>query len=115
MKKIRYTPDAADKLRNISKKLILQHGSSKAKEIIGRIMKTGRELSVNEKLGPSVEEMFHIPSDYRYIYVSRNYIFYKIEQEYVQIINLYNEKEDFLWMLFGIDTTLQETLDYWKE
>ena len=78
-------------------------------------MKTVRELSVNEKLGPSVEEMFHITSDYRYIYVSRNYIFYKIEQEYVQIINLYNEKEDFLWLLFGIDTTLQETLDYWKE
>jgi len=85
LKKIRYTPDAADKLRNISRKLMLQYGSSKAKEIIGRIMKTVRELSANEKLGPSVEEMFHIPSDYRYIYVSRNYIFYKIEQEYIQI------------------------------
>ena len=27
----------------------------------------------------------------------------------------YNEKEDFMWLLFGIDTTPQETLDYWGE
>ena len=24
-------------------------------------------------------------------------------------------KEDFLWSLFGVDTTTQETLDYWNE
>ena len=70
---------------------------------------------IHEKLGVSVEEMFQVPSDCRYIYVSRNYIFYKIEEDCIKIINIYNEKEDFMWSLLGIDTTLQETLDYWNE
>ena len=33
----------------------------------------------------------------------------------IRIINLYHEKEDFMWQLFGIDTTPQDTIDYWDE
>ena len=54
-------------------------------------------------------------SDYRYIVVSRNYVFYRIEDEGIRIIYLYHEKEDFMWQLFGIDTTPQDTIDYWDE
>ena len=25
------------------------------------------------------------------------------------------EKEDFMWQLFGIETTPQETIEYWEE
>ena len=49
------------------------------------------------------------------IYVSKNYVFYRIEEKYIRIINLYYEKEDFMWQLFGVDTTSQETIDYWNE
>ena len=52
---------------------------------------------------------------YRFLFVSKNYIFYRIEDEYIRIINLYHEKEDFMWQLLGIDTTPPETIDYWKE
>ena len=31
----------------------------------------------------------------------------------IRIINIYHEREDFMWLLFGIDTTPQETIDYW--
>ena len=47
--------------------------------------------------------------------MSRNYVFYRIEDKYIRIINLYHEKEDFMWQLFGGDTTPQETIDYWNE
>lgn len=30
-------------------------------------------------------------------------------------VNIYHEKEDFMWQLFRIDTTPQETIAYWKE
>ena len=59
--------------------------------------------------------MFDVASDYRYIFVPKNYVFYRIEERYIQIINLYHEKEDFMWQLFGIDTTPQDTIDYWDE
>jgi hypothetical protein len=68
-----------------------------------------------EEKGPEVSKLFDVMSDYRYIFVSKNYVFYRIEEKYIRIINLYHEKEDFMWQLFGVDTTPQESLDYWKE
>lgn len=44
-----------------------------------------------------------------------NYVFYCIKDESIDVIDIYNEKEDFLWKLFGIKTMIQETLDYWQE
>lgn len=115
MKRIKYTPDAADKLRMINRAILLQYGSKKAKEMVGRITGAITGLLENEFKGSSVEEIFGIPCGYRYLYVSRNYVFYSVESECIKIVNIYNEKEDFMWLLFGIDTTPQETLDYWGE
>ncbi len=115
MKRIKYTPDAADKLRAINKLLLLQYGSQKAKTIMGNITGSIRELAENEELGPAVEDMFGVACDYRYLFVSRNYVFYKVESDCIRIVNIYHEREDFMWLLFGIDTTPQETIDYWDE
>lgn len=51
--------------------------------------------SIEEK-GLEVSKMFDVVSDYRYIYVSKNYVFYRIEDKYIRIINLYHKKEDFM-------------------
>jgi plasmid stabilization system protein ParE len=115
MKKIIYTPDAADKLREINNAIHCQYGSKVAKAIVGNITKAIHGIADNENMGPSVEKMFGVQSSYRYIFVARNYIFYSVESKCIKIINIYNEKEDFMQSLFGIKTILQETLDYWKE
>ncbi len=114
MKKIKYTPDAADKLRNLREMIAQQYGADKAKEIIRTITESIRGLADNEKKGSEVSKMFGIATDYRCLFVARNYVFYRIEDKYVRIINLYNEKEDFMWQLFGIETTSQETIDFWS-
>ena len=41
--------------------------------------------------------------------------FYKIEKMSILIIDIYNEREDFMWQLFGIKTTSDEIQDYWNE
>ena len=115
MKKIKYTPDAADKLRALKSAISREYGGDKAKKIIKSITDAIRELCDYEEKGPKVSKMFDVVSDYRYIFVSRNYVFYRIEDKYIRIISLYHEKEDFMWQLFGIDTTPQDTIDYWDE
>ncbi len=115
MKKIKYTPDAADKLRELKRAISQQYGANKANQIVKTITDAIRGLCDNEKKGPEVSQMFDVVTDYRFLFVSKNYIFYRIEDEYIRIINLYHEKEDFMWQLFGIDTTPQERIDYWKE
>ncbi len=115
MKKIKYSPDAAEKLHSLNTSISSQYGKDKAKKIVGEIMNGIHGLTDNEKIGISVQGMFGIPCDYRYIFVSRNYVFYCIEEACIRIINIYNEKEDFMWQLFGINTTPQENIDYWDE
>ena len=115
MKKITYTPDAADKLRALKTTIAQEYGTETAKKIVKRIMDAIRSLREQEEKGPQVSQMFGINSDYRYLFICRNYVFYRIEDHYIRIINLYHEREDFMWKLFGIDTTPQETIDYWNE
>lgn len=115
MKKIKYTPDAADKLRDIKNIISKNFGDNNAKRIVKTITEAIRDLSKYEEKGIKVSKMFDVVTDYRYIFVSRNYVFYRIEDDCIRIINIYNEKEDFMWGLFGINTTSQETLDYWNE
>ena len=115
MKKIKYTPDAADKLRALKLAISQEYGSDSAKKIVKRITDAIRGLCDYEEKGSEVSKMFDVVSDYRYIFVSGNYVFYRIEDKCIRIINLYHEKEDFMWHLFGVDTTPQETIDYWNE
>ena len=47
--------------------------------------------------------------------MEKNYVFYKVKPESIYVVNIYNEREDFMMDLFGIKTTTQETEDYWDE
>ena len=105
MKRIKYTPDAADKLRKLKIEIENRYGIDKSKEIIRKITDAIRGLCDNEKIGSEVSQMFNVDTDYRYLVVANNYVFYRIEGKCIRIINLYHEKEDFMRHLFGIDTT----------
>ena len=61
-----------------------------------------------EERGISVSSMYGIECDYRYIYAGRNYLFYRIESDKIIIAEMFDEREDFMYKLFGIATTTQE-------
>jgi len=115
LKQIKYTPESVDKLCGINRAVSARYGSKKAKEIIEKITGAIRGLADNEQKSPSVRNMFGVMADYRCIFVPSNYVFYTVEDYCIKIINIYNEKEDFMWLLFGLDTASQETIDYWNE
>lgn len=115
MKKLVYSPNAIEKLQEIKRDITIKYGTEKANVVIKRMTKSFRDLQLFEFKGPSVESTLGIPSDYRYLYVQHNYAFYRVEDDTVRITDIFNEKEDFMWKLFGIRTTTQETEDYWDE
>lgn len=115
MKKLQYAPDALEKLHEIKQEITTRYGTEKAKSVIKEMTKAFRDIQQFESKGPSVENLIGIPCDYRMLYVQHNYAFYRIEGDVVQIIDIFNEREDFMWKLFGIKTTTQETEDYWGE
>lgn len=115
MMKISYSPEALDDLKFIKEDIENQYGKEKSTEIIGKIAKNVRNLEMFPNSGVNLEKRWGIVSDYQYIYAEKNYIFYRIEEDYVRVIRVLNEREDFMRILFGIVTTSEGTEEYWKE
>ena len=59
--------------------------------------------------------MFGVDTDFRYLYVKKNYLFYYLEGEKIIIAEMYDEREDFMFKLFGISSEPEESADYWDE
>lgn len=114
MKKIQYSPDALEKIQKIESYIATRFGRTKAKEVKRMITKRIRDIAVNDNIGESVEALFGIPTDFRFFFVKPNYIFYRVTATEIRIINIYNEREDFMLQLFGIGSIDETGEDYWN-
>jgi len=115
LKQLLYSPSAVEKLRQIKQELTVRFDSEMAQNVITKMTQSFRDLQQFENKGLSVEDMMGIPCDYRLLYLQYHYAFYRVEGDRILITDIYNEKEDFMWKLFMVKTTMQETEDYWDE
>ena len=104
MKKLVYSPLYKRKLSEIKKYLDIQFGADIRKKALRRITDRLHQLQEYEESGVSLKELYGINTDYRYVFVAHNYVFYRITADSIRIINIYNEREDFLLDLFGISS-----------
>ncbi|MCR5128733.1 MAG: type II toxin-antitoxin system RelE/ParE family toxin [Lachnospiraceae bacterium] len=76
---------------------------------IRQITTSVKQLSDYPKKGMSVADVFGVDTDFRYLYVGHNYVFYYIEDKRVIIAELFDEREDFMYKLFGISSRSVES------
>lgn len=115
MKKVEYSLIVRQKLKDLRKDLTLRFGTDVSRKAVKQITDAAKGLGMFENKGIAVSAMYDIECDYRYLYVGHNYLFYRIEPDQIIIVEMFDEREDFMWKLFGIDTTSQESIDYWGE
>ncbi|MCH5344456.1 MAG: type II toxin-antitoxin system RelE/ParE family toxin [Acetatifactor sp.] len=115
MPKLIYTPKALEDLQGIKNYVTRQFGGDKAKIGVKEITSAARYLEIFPDEGPSLEDLINNPTDYRYLVVRPNYIFYRIEGDTVRVIRILNEKQDFLQILFGISSVSEEGEEYWNK
>lgn len=115
MPKLIYAPKALDDLQGIKAYVARQFNEGRAKASVKEITSTAKQLEVFPGEGPCLEELIEYPTDYHYLVVKPNYIFYRIEGDTVRIIRILNEKQDFLQILFGISSISEEGEDYWDD
>ena len=85
-----------------------QFGGDRAKICAREIATTVRQLEMFPDKGSCLQDLIEYPTDYHYLVVKPNYIFYRIEGDTVRIIRILNEKQDFLQILFGISSISEE-------
>ena len=113
--KIEYSQIVRRKMKKLKENLKEQFGDITASKGIKAITESVRQLSNFPLKGISVSEMFEVDTDFRYIYVKKNYLFYYLEGDKIIIAEMYDEREDFMFKLFGIRSESEESADYWNE
>lgn len=115
MKILKYSPEAARDLENIKRMVADEFGESVAVKTMKRIGKGIRTLEITENAGLDLFRKYGIICDYRVLIVVKNYVIYRVEEEFVRIIRIVNEKQDFMHVLFGIETPSGDPEGYWDE
>ncbi len=113
MSKLFYTPKALDDLQGIKAYVAMQFGEGRAKACIKEITSTAKQLALFPKEGLRLADLIEYPTDYHYLVVKLNYVFYRVEGDTVRVIRILNEKQHFLQILFGISSIYEKGEDYW--
>ena len=104
MKKVEYSQAARRKLKALKLRLTAELGPETAAKALKRITDSARGLADFEEKGVMLSSMFDIHCDYRYLYAGHNYLFYRIEKDRIIIVEIFDEREDFMYKLFGISS-----------
>ena len=115
MRKVEYSQIVRRKLKTLRGCLTREFGPEVSRKSLKQITDAARSLEKFAERGVAVSAIYDIDCDYRYLYVGHNYLFYRIETDKIIIVEMFDSREDFMYKLFGISTTSQESLDYWDE
>lgn len=113
---LEYSQIVRRKLKKLRNELMQKYGENNSQKIMSNIVKGIKRLETFPQSGTRISSQYGVECDYSYIFVEQNYFFYRIkDKNTILILEMFHEKEDFMRNLFGIVTTSQETIDYWKE
>ena len=113
--KIAYSTKALSKRKAIKYEVRKKFGPTVADKVSAHISKRIASLKRFPQMGASLRTNYHLECDYYILFVEHNYFVYRIQGDIILILEVFNEKEDFIYQLFGVQTTTQDTIDFWGE
>ena len=101
--KIFYAPEALADLQNIKESVIEKFADAQlAEQVLRTIMKSIQNLEIFPGMGTELSLDISGDTGYRYLFVKKNYIFYRTEKNNIYIVRILNEKQDYTRILFGV-------------
>ena len=113
--KLEYSQIVRRKLKTLKLYLTEQYGEELAKTAVKKITDRARALQTNPDMGVDLSAKYDINTDFRDLFVNHNHLFYYKDSDTIIIAEMFEEKEDFMYKLFGISGRTQESIDYWGE
>lgn len=114
-RKIAYSKPASAKLKAIKREIKEKYGKEKADEFSAHVSRMIAELKKFPEMGVSLRGKYDLDCNYNMLLIEHNYFIYHILEDKIMILEIFNEREDFMYWMFGIVTTSQDTIDYWGE
>lgn len=108
-RKIVYSQTALDKRKAIKQEIKEKYGQGHADKFSRNISKTIAGLKEFPEMGVSLRKKYVLDCDYYMLFIEHNYFIYRIMEDMIMILEIFNEREDFMYQLFGIVTATQDT------
>lgn len=100
--KVEFSQVVRRKMKSLKIYLTEQFGAETARNGLELIIKSAKSLADYPLQGVELSSLFDVNTDFRYLYVKHNYLFYFIEGNKVIVSEMFDEREDFMVKLFGI-------------
>ena len=113
--RVEYSQIVRRKMKALKKYLTEQFDKDTAIKGLKAITNAARKLADFPNKGEAVSELFDVDTDFRCLYVNHNYLFYYLEDNRVIIAEMFDEREDFMYKLFGISSESEGSTEYWGE
>lgn len=108
MPKLEYSPLALEDLQKIRDYIITNWGESTAIRILKKMTSSIRILEEYPLSGVDLGKVIDEPTDYRYLFIEKNYVFYRLEGNKIRVVRILNEQQDYIIQLFGVDSELKD-------
>ncbi|WP_352397434.1 type II toxin-antitoxin system RelE/ParE family toxin [[Clostridium] aminophilum] len=113
--RLEYSQIVRKKLKNLKLYLAEQYGEEASRTAIKRIMDQARKLQDSPDLGIDLSARWEIDTGFRDLLVNHYHLFYYQEGDRIIVAEMFGEKEDFMYKLFGLSGRTKESIDYWGE
>ena len=102
MKKVEYSQIVRRKLKDLKEYLTREFSPEVSAKSLKQITDAVRILEIFPEGYPLVSASYDVDCTYRYLYTGHQYLFYRIEEDRIIIVEMFDEKEDFMLKLFGV-------------
>lgn len=108
MPKVEYSPAALEDLQFIRDYISSNWDENVAKRVLKKIISDIRRLEQYPASGVDLGKIIDVPTEYRYLFSEKNYIFYHLELDKVRIVRVLNERQEYMKQLFGVSSASDE-------
>jgi plasmid stabilization system protein ParE len=108
MLKVEYSPKALEDLQDLNIYIAENWGTDVSNKILKKIVSSVRNLELYPSSGASLGKIINVETDYRYIFIEKNYVFYRLESSKIKIVRILNEHQDYILQLFDISSDAEK-------
>lgn len=103
-----FSPRALADLRQLNDYLVTNWGEPTSGMVLKKITSDIRRLEQSPLSGVALGKLLDVPTDYRYLFSEKNYVFYRLEYDKIRVVRVLNEHKNYMKQLFGISSESDE-------
>ena len=104
-------------MADLKAKLIAIQGEEKGLKTLKNILDAVDNLGRFASIGKNIKDTYNVecPENWFLLYVNKNYFIFSKSEAKITVLKMYDNKQDFIYDLFGIEMRSKESIDFWGE